>query len=72
MAEVLNCRGMKCPQPVLKVAIKANTLPAGTVIEVHADCPSFPDDIKKWCNDSGKVLVSIVDNGGFNVATVQL
>ena len=72
MAEVLNCRGMKCPQPVLKVAIKANTLPSGSILEVHADCPSFASDITKWCNDSGKVLVSIVDHGGYNVATVQL
>ncbi|MFC1584117.1 sulfurtransferase TusA family protein [Fibrobacterota bacterium] len=72
MAEVLDCRGLKCPQPVLKTAIKSNTLPAGTTLEVHADCPSFPDDITKWCSDSGKVLVSIVDQGGFNVATVQL
>ncbi len=72
MAEVLDCKGMKCPQPVLKAAIKANTLPAGTVLEVHADCPSFPDDITKWCGDTGKVLVSIVDQDSYKVATVQL
>lgn len=72
MAEVLNCKGMKCPQPVLKTAIKANTLPAGTVLEVHADCPTFPNDITKWCSDTGKVLVSIVDADGGKVATVQL
>jgi tRNA 2-thiouridine synthesizing protein A len=72
MAEVLNCKGMKCPQPVLKTAIKANTLPAGTVLEVHADCPTFSDDITKWCGDTGKVLVSIVDADGGKVATIQL
>jgi tRNA 2-thiouridine synthesizing protein A len=72
MAEILNCKGMKCPQPVLKAAIKASILPAGTTLEVHADCPTFPDDITKWCNDSGKVLISIVDHGGFKIATVQL
>jgi tRNA 2-thiouridine synthesizing protein A len=72
MAEILNCKGMKCPQPVLKTAIKANILPAGTVLEVQADCPSFHDDVVKWCNDSGKVLVSFVDKGGYNAATIQL
>ena len=72
MAETLDARGLKCPQPVLKVAIKANTLPAGTTLEVLADCPSFPDDIKKWCEDSGKVLVSLVDQGSHKAATVQL
>ena len=72
MAELLDCKGMRCPQPVLKTAIKANALPAGTTLEVHADCPSFPDDIKKWCEQTAKVLVSIVDQGSHQVATVQL
>ncbi len=72
MAEVLNCKGMKCPQPVLKAAIKANSLPPGTTLEVIADCPTFPNDITKWCKDSGKVLVSIVDRDNAKVATVQL
>ena len=71
MTEVLDCKGLKCPQPVLKVAIKANTIGPGTALEVHADCPSFPKDIEKWCADSGKVLISVVDRGGFNVATIQ-
>ncbi|HEB33335.1 hypothetical protein LCGC14_2154950 [marine sediment metagenome] len=71
MAEVLDCKGLKCPQPVLKVAIKARTIPAGTSLEVLADCESFSDDIKKWCEDSGKVLVSCVDQGGFVSATIQ-
>ena len=71
MTELLDCRGLKCPQPVLKVAIKAKSLAPGTTLEVHADCVSFPQDIQKWCNDMGKVLVSVVDRGGFNVATIQ-
>jgi tRNA 2-thiouridine synthesizing protein A len=71
MAEVLNFVGMKCPQPVLKLAIKANTLAAGTTVEVHADCPSFPKDVEKWCSDAGKVLISIVDQGTKKVATIQ-
>ncbi|MBW2734630.1 MAG: sulfurtransferase TusA family protein [Deltaproteobacteria bacterium] len=70
--DILDCRGMKCPQPVLKLAIKARVIPAGSTIEIHADCPSFPTDVSKWCQDNGKVLVSVVDRGGFNVATVQL
>jgi tRNA 2-thiouridine synthesizing protein A len=72
MTEVMNCKGMKCPQPVLKAAIKSNSLPKGTTLEVIADCPTFPADITKWCQNSGKVLISIVDRDGCKVATVQL
>ncbi|NCC53508.1 MAG: sulfurtransferase TusA family protein [Spartobacteria bacterium] len=72
MAETLDCRGLKCPQPILKAQIKANSLPAGSSLEVLADCSTFPDDITKWCEKTGKVLVSIVDNGDHRVATIQL
>ncbi len=71
MTEVLNCKGMRCPQPVLKVGIKSNTMPRGSVLEVHADCSTFPDDIRKWCQNTGKVLVSCVDRAGVHVATIQ-
>jgi len=72
MAELLDCKGMKCPKPVLKVAIKAKSIAAGTVLEVHADCSSFPSDIQKWCQDSGKVLINCVTQaGGVHIATVQ-
>ena len=41
------------------------------VLEVNADCQTFPDDIEKWCREAGKVLVSIVDHGTHRVATIQ-
>jgi TusA-related sulfurtransferase len=72
MAEVLDFRGLKCPQPVLKLAIKANSLPKGTTVEVLADCHTFPVDVTNWCSKSGKVLVSIVPKDGANCATIQL
>jgi len=44
---------------------------AGAILEVHADCPTFPADIEKWCRESGKVLISIVDHGTHRVAAIQ-
>ncbi len=72
MPEVLDCKGMKCPQPILKTAIKVKSMPPGSSLEVLADCPSFSDDITKWCQKTGKVLISIVDMGGFKKAAIQL
>jgi len=62
---------MKCPQPILKIAIKAGSIGPGTALEVLADCPSFPAEVEKWCADRGKVLISCVDHGGYNMATIQ-
>jgi len=72
MTEVLDCRGLKCPQPVLKLAIKANILPKGTTLEVIADCHTFSADVTNWCTKNGRVLVSIVPKDGAQSATIQL
>lgn len=64
MVELLDCLGLRCPQPVLKIAIKAARMSAGDTLEVLADCPTFRQDVEKWCNDMGKVLVNVVDEGG--------
>ena len=60
----LNTLGLKCPQPVLKVAIKAKELQQGDILEVLADCHSFPDDIKAWCQRTNKTLLFCADEGG--------
>lgn len=62
--ETLDCNGMKCPQPVLKLAIVSRKVAAGTLLEVLADCPQFPEDIKKWCLKTGKVLIVCNSLGG--------
>jgi len=59
----LDALGLKCPQPVLKVAIKAKELQPGDILEVLANCPSFPNDIKAWCERMGKTLLVCSDEG---------
>ncbi len=71
MADTLDCRGLTCPKPVLKTAIKARTVDPGKTVEVLADCSTFAEDIKKWCSDSGRVLLSVVDNGAYKTATIR-
>ncbi len=61
--ERLDCNGMKCPQPVLKMAIVSRKLTPGTTLEVLADCPRFPNDLKRWCEKQGKPLLFCNDLG---------
>jgi tRNA 2-thiouridine synthesizing protein A len=60
----LDTLGLKCPQPILKVAIKARELQPGDILEVSADCHSFPGDIKAWCTKTNKTLLVCADEGG--------
>ena len=59
----LNLYGLECPQPILKVAAKARETPVGEILEVLADCPSFPDDIDAWCQKTGRTLLLCKDEG---------
>ena len=63
----LDALGLKCPQPVLKVAILARQLQPGDLLEIVADCESFPVDIEKWCKTTGKTLLFCAAEGGGKV-----
>jgi tRNA 2-thiouridine synthesizing protein A len=61
--EVLDTLGQKCPQPVLKIAVKAPDMKQGDILEVLGDCPTFEKDVRRWCERLGKVLLSVKDEG---------
>ena len=46
--KTLDTLGLKCPQPILKVATLVPQMNPGDILEVLADCESFPKDIKAW------------------------
>ena len=43
----------------------------GSTLEVLADCHTFEQDVRKWCTDSGKVLVSVINKGDHKAATIK-
>jgi len=68
----IDALGLKCPQPILKIAVKAKELQQGDMLEVLADCPSFPVDIKAWCERTGKTLLFCATDGeGKHKAQIQ-
>lgn len=62
--KTLDVLGLKCPQPVLKLAVIAKEFAPGDTLEVLADCESFPKDIEAWCSKMKKTLLFCVDEGG--------
>ncbi len=62
--EVLDTLGMKCPQPILKIAVRAPDMKPGDILEILGDCPTFEKDVRIWCERLGKVFLSVKDEGG--------
>ena len=61
--KTLDTLGLKCPQPILKVVDFIPNMEAGDILEIMANCPSFPTDIKAWCEKTGKTLLFCMDDG---------
>lgn len=67
----LDARGLKCPQPTLKITVMAVKMKRGDVLEVTADCPTFEKDLRDWCKRSKKILLWFKDNGGSQTCQIQ-
>jgi tRNA 2-thiouridine synthesizing protein A len=61
--EIMDTVGLKCPQPVLKIAVKAPDMNSGDILEVLGDCPTFEKDVRTWCERLDKMLISVKDEG---------
>jgi tRNA 2-thiouridine synthesizing protein A len=59
----LDALGLRCPQPVLKIAAKSAELKSGDILEVVADCPTFEKDVRQWCERTKKTLLWVRSDG---------
>ncbi|GAB3181335.1 tRNA 2-thiouridine synthesizing protein A [Micromonospora palomenae] len=56
--EVLDCRGQRCPLPVIALARRLPELPVGAVLRVLADDPAAAVDIPAWCRMRAQEFVA--------------
>ena len=61
---VLDCKGLKCPLPVLKARKAMKALPAGGVLRVLATDPGAVGDFQHFCQVTGCKLLSQRDENG--------
>jgi tRNA 2-thiouridine synthesizing protein A len=67
----IDCSGMRCPQPVLKLAVETAETPAGTVVEIIGDCATFEKDIRTFCERRKKTLLSVRGDGAKTIIQIQ-
>ena len=65
---MMNLKGIRCPQPILKITAKSVDMQPGDVLEAEADCPTFESDVRTWCERVGKplLLMNKDDKGVFH------
>jgi peroxiredoxin family protein/TusA-related sulfurtransferase/rhodanese-related sulfurtransferase len=67
----IDCSGMQCPGPIMKVFETMREMKDGQVMEVSASDPGFARDIVAWARRTGNTLLSNERHGNDYVALVK-
>lgn len=59
-ALTLDCRGMRCPRPIIEIARRLGEVPVGGLVALLADDPATTPDLAAWCRMRGQELVGPV------------
>ncbi|HEY9410664.1 MAG TPA: sulfurtransferase TusA family protein [Jiangellaceae bacterium] len=71
-ALVLDCRGMRCPLPIIELAKRIGEVDPGAVVAVIADDPAAAADVPAWCRMRGQeYLGAAAGPGGAPAYTVR-
>ena len=69
--QILDCSGLQCPGPIMKVNETLKKMPEGSRLQVSATDMGFARDIDAWCRRTGNTLLSTERQGRENIVTIQ-
>jgi len=55
----LDCTGLRCPMPIVKLGLAIRPLAAGARVEVRADDAAFEPDLRAWARQTGHAIVEL-------------
>jgi tRNA 2-thiouridine synthesizing protein A len=69
---IIDCRGQRCPLPIIELARRISEVPVGAEIAVEADDPAAAGDVAAWCRMRGHAYLGAARSGdGVPRYTVQ-
>lgn len=67
----VDCSGLQCPGPIMKVFKTIHEINDGEIIKISATDIGFAKDIESWCNRTKNTLVKIEKNNKEVLAYIQ-
>ncbi|MGD1061209.1 MAG: sulfurtransferase TusA family protein [Methanomassiliicoccales archaeon] len=61
--ESLDCKGLMCPMPIVRLAKKMKEMQVGKVLELVVDDPGSKEDVPAWCSRTGNELLGMKQEG---------
>jgi tRNA 2-thiouridine synthesizing protein A len=62
--ETLDCSGLSCPMPILKLAKGIKNIDIGQVLELLATDPGSKTDVPAWCEKTGHEFIESTEEKG--------
>ena len=57
----LDCKGINCPMPIVRISQAVRGMEPGQVLEVEASDPAFESDVKAWARMTGHKILEFTD-----------
>ena len=57
--QTLDCYGMLCPLPIIKISEKIKEMKEGEVLETLSTDEGIKEDIVAWCNTTGNEYLGL-------------
>lgn len=71
MADVqLECKGLYCPMPIVRISQTIKTMHTGQTLEVTADDPAFGADVQAWVKKMRHELLEL-EEGAVQRAVIR-
>jgi tRNA 2-thiouridine synthesizing protein A len=68
----LDCRGLFCPEPVIRTAEKVREMAAGEVLEIVGTDPGLTIDIPAYCLSHGHTFLGLEKQNDELVCTIKV
>ena len=62
--KTLDCKGLSCPMPILKLAKEMKSMKKGQTLELLATDPGSKPDVPAWCKKTGHELLDTGEEKG--------
>ncbi len=69
--KILDCSGLQCPGPIMKVNETLKEMEDGEVLKVSATDMGFAADVDAWCRRTGNTLVKTERQGKENIVYIR-
>ena len=69
--QVLDCKGLSCPLPILKTKKQMDTMESGQILKMEATDPGSVNDVNAWTRRTGNELVTHSEEGGLYIFYIK-